>query len=185
MQQSVALSPSQTPSVFRSPSLAHFFDRVLPQATNKGEINELIEQANRHHPTTLSSAEAPTGIQKKNISEEGGGGDGKSALSFPSPQPPSGTKRLLRKREFTAGISDKETSFLDTCVYKGERFERENILEVRTHFKPTEKFQYTHFNSTRSLERFTKGEVLRLLRTNSSAKTFEENIHNFKSRLSN
>ena len=28
---------------------------------------------------------------------------------------------------FTAEISDKETTFLDTCVYKGERFKKENI----------------------------------------------------------
>ena len=28
--------------------------------------------------------------------------------------------------------------------YKGERFERD---DVRTHFKPTETFQYTHFSS--------------------------------------
>ena len=30
---------------------------------------------------------------------------------------------------------------------------------------------------------FTKGEALRLLRTNSSQKTFEENVTNFKQRL--
>ena len=34
-----------------------------------------------------------------------------------------------------------ETTFLDTTVYKGERFEKERILDVRTHFKPTETFQ--------------------------------------------
>ena len=47
----------------------------------------------------------------------------------------------------TAEISDKETTFLDTCIYKGERFERNAILDVRTHFKPTETFQYTDFTS--------------------------------------
>ena len=40
--------------------------------------------------------------------------------------------------KFTAEISDKETTFLDTCVYKGERFKKENILDVRSHFKPTD-----------------------------------------------
>ena len=32
--------------------------------------------------------------------------------------------------KFTADISDKEISFLDTCVYKGERFKKESILDV-------------------------------------------------------
>ena len=49
--------------------------------------------------------------------------------------------------KFTAEISDKETTFLDTYIYKGERFERDAILDARTHFKPTETFQYTHFGS--------------------------------------
>ena len=48
---------------------------------------------------------------------------------------------------FTAEISDKEITFLDTRVYKGARFEKESILDTRTHFKPTETFQYTHFKS--------------------------------------
>ena len=43
--------------------------------------------------------------------------------------------------KFTAEISDKETAFLDTYIYKGTRFERDAILDVRTHFKPTETFQ--------------------------------------------
>ena len=49
--------------------------------------------------------------------------------------------------KFTAEISQIETTFLDTTVYKGERFEKERILDVRTHFKSTETFQYTNFNS--------------------------------------
>ena len=95
VQQSVALSPSQTPAVFRSPSLARFFDRVLPQATNRGGINESIE---RHHPTTLSSAEAPTGIQKKNIS---GGGRTMRRARFLSPLP----NLLAAQRSFCGGDS--------------------------------------------------------------------------------
>ena len=49
--------------------------------------------------------------------------------------------------KFTADISDKEIIFLDTCIYKGARFEKEFILDTRTYFKPTETFQYTHFKS--------------------------------------
>ena len=44
---------------------------------------------------------------------------------------------------FTAEVSQLETTFLDTTVYKGERFEKEPILDVRTHYKPTETLQYT------------------------------------------
>jgi len=45
--------------------------------------------------------------------------------------------------KFTAEISETETTFLDTKVYKGVRFNKESILDVRTHFKSTETFQYT------------------------------------------
>ena len=46
--------------------------------------------------------------------------------------------------KFTAEISDTETNFSDTTVYKGERFLAESVLNVRTHFKPTETFQYRY-----------------------------------------
>ena len=88
--------------------------------------------------------------------------------------------------KFTAEISDKEINFLDTTVYKGERFHNQGILDIRTHFKPTETFQYTHFsfcNPHRVRKGLIKGESLRLLRTNSSGKSFYENIYNFKKRL--
>ena len=57
---------------------------------------------------------------------------------------------------------------------------------MRSHFKPTEPLQYTHYSSCHSpgvSKGFIKGEALRLLRTNSSKKTFEENIRNFRVRL--
>ena len=49
--------------------------------------------------------------------------------------------------KFTAEISETETTFLDTEVYKGVRFNKDSILKVRTHFKPTGKFQHTNFYS--------------------------------------
>ena len=88
--------------------------------------------------------------------------------------------------KFTAEISDKEINFLDTTVYKGERFHNQGILDIHTHFKPTETFQYTHFsfcNPHRVRKGLIKGESLGLLRSNSSAKPFYENIYNFKKRL--
>ena len=50
--------------------------------------------------------------------------------------------------KFTAEISESEATFLDTTIYKDERFTETGIPDVRTHFKPTEKFQYTHFKSS-------------------------------------
>ena len=83
--------------------------------------------------------------------------------------------------KFTAEISATEITFLDTCIYKGDRFKSESSLDVRTHFKPTEALQYmmfTHFSFCHS-PGFKKG----LLRTISSKRTFEENIKLFNQRL--
>ena len=88
--------------------------------------------------------------------------------------------------KFTAEVSQLKTTFLDTTVYKGERFEKEPILDVRTHYKPTETLQYTNYNSCHPAgvkKGFVKEEALRLLRTNSSKVMFEENIKNFRTRL--
>ena len=59
---------------------------------------------------------------------------------------------------------------------------------MRTHFKPTETLQYTNFYSCHPpgvTKGFIKGEALRLLKTNSSEITFEENMRNFSTRLKN
>ena len=37
--------------------------------------------------------------------------------------------------KFTAEISDTETVFLDTIIYKGTRFNEKSILDVKTHLK--------------------------------------------------
>ena len=88
--------------------------------------------------------------------------------------------------KFTAEISDKETTFLETNVLKGERFANESILDIKTHFKPAETFQYTHFSSCHPpgvKKGFIKGEALRLLRTNSSKTQFKAKISQFKAHL--
>ena len=86
--------------------------------------------------------------------------------------------------KFTAELSERETN-LFTTNGKGERFKTESVLDLRTHLKPTETFQYTHFSTcppsgvTRG---FIKGEheALRLLRTYS---LFEGSITNLKTHL--
>ena len=50
--------------------------------------------------------------------------------------------------KFTVEISEMETTFLDTSIYKGIRFQNNAVLDVRTHCKPTETIQYTHFSSS-------------------------------------
>ena len=47
----------------------------------------------------------------------------------------------------TAKISENEITILNTVVFKGERFIKESILDIKTHYKLTETFQYTHFTS--------------------------------------
>ena len=116
-------------------------DIISPWHTSR-DVEKFIEQANKHHPTII----------------------------------------------FTAEISSTDATFLDTTIYKGERFNKESVLDMRTHFKPTETFQYTFFATCHppgAKKGFVKGEALRqsLLRTNSSVKTFEENIATFKKHL--
>ena len=56
----------------------------------------------------------------------------------------------------------------------------------KTHFKPTETFQYIHFPSCHPLsvkKGFVKGEALRLLRTNSVKESFELKKLQFLTRL--
>ena len=72
--------------------------------------------------------------------------------------------------EFTAGITVSEANFLDTTIYKGEKFNRESVLNIRIHFKLTEIFQYTLYSTchppgANAKKRFAKGEALLLLRT--------------------
>lgn len=92
----------------------------------------------------------------------------------------------LENSHHPAEISDTETTFLDTVVYKGKRFHDQSILDIKTHFKPTETFQYTHFASSHPpgvKKGLVKSETHRPLLINSSNTTFEEHITKFKSRL--
>ena len=84
------------------------------------------------------------------------------------------------------GAGKKQKLVSISSQYWERRFHNQGILDIRTHFKPTETFQYTHFSSCNPhgvRKGLIKGEALRLLRTNSSAKSFYENIYNFKKRL--
>ena len=76
--------------------------------------------------------------------------------------------------------------FSNTEVFKGTRFNERNILDIRTHFKPTETFRIHSsllVNLLALKKGFVKGEALRLSRSNSDREFFETNKHNFKQRL--
>ena len=71
-------------------------------------------------------------------------------------------------------------------VYKGERFRNESILDVRTHHKPTETFQYTNFHSCHPpgvKKRIYQRRSVQNSQNNSSENTFEGHIKNFEIRL--
>jgi len=72
-------------------------------------------------------------------------------------------------------------------VYRGERFEKESILDVRVHLKPTKTLQDTHFISWHPpgvrIMGFFKGEDLRLLRTNSSQKLHLKKHYTIQTRI--
>ena len=86
--------------------------------------------------------------------------------------------------KFTAEVSD---TFLDTNVYKGERFAKQSILDIKTHSKANPTFQYTHFSSCHppGIKKgfILKGKALRLLRSNSSETAFKTTITQIKTNL--
>ena len=94
-------------------------------------------------------------------------------------------KKFHTTIKLTAEISEIETTFLDTIIYKGDRFRNDAILDIHTHYKPTETFQNTHFTLCHppGVKRgFITGETLRLLGTNYSGTMFEGNLSKFKLR---
>ena len=85
------------------------------------------------------------------------------------------------RRKLTTSGGRKKTK---TCFNLESIFHNQGILDIYTHFKPTETFQYTHFPSCDPYgvrKGLIKGEVLR--HPLNSAKFFYENIYNFKKRL--
>ena len=72
---------------------------------------------------------------------------------------------------------------LDMKLYKGARFHKESILDVEPYYKPTENFYSSHPRGV--TKGFIMGEGFRLLRTNSSQSTFEENMKSLEERLQN
>ena len=69
--------------------------------------------------------------------------------------------------KITAEISERETNFLVTIVYKGERFKEESVLDLRTHFNETLTSLHAtnmELKESSSKERFLDFSELTLLR---------------------
>ena len=66
--------------------------------------------------------------------------------------------------DFACSISESEITFLDTTIYKGERFMGSRILDNKSYIKTTNNFQYLHRSSSHPKSVFTglvKGECIR------------------------
>ena len=88
--------------------------------------------------------------------------------------------------KFTCEISTQQIDFLDTTVFKGPRFEKTGILDIKTHVKPTNKQLYVHAKSYHPKgckKGIITGEALRYLRTNSNEDTFKQWMSKHKSNL--
>lgn len=88
--------------------------------------------------------------------------------------------------KFTYELDLNSISFLDTTVYKGERFRKTGILDIKCFSKKTEKYQYLHRKSNHPhncFKSFIKGEGIRILRNTSSAKEYSERLHLFVEKL--
>ena len=96
---------------------------------------------------------------------------------------------LHERINFTAEFSTTEITFLDLSLYKGERFAKVGILDIKTHIKPTNIQQYIHASSAHppgTGQGIIKGELLRYLRINPNEATFqmykEKHVENMKKR---
>ena len=66
--------------------------------------------------------------------------------------------------KFSFGNSQQSVTFLDVEIFKGPRYDQQQIIDLRTHTKQTDTFQYLHRESchpTATFKWFVKGEILR------------------------
>ena len=76
-----------------------------------------------------------------------------------------------------------KATFSDATIYKGERFKKESVCHLRTHFKPTETFQYTCYTTCHPpgpKKALLKAKCYEPLRVNPSKEKFKENIRHLK-----
>ena len=94
--------------------------------------------------------------------------------------------RRHRTIKFTSEIDRSKAVFLDTRVYKGDRFRRNGVLDIETHFKATNKFQYLHYESSHpraTAKAVVLGECHRFLRSTSDPQRYAETVEKHTERL--
>lgn len=88
--------------------------------------------------------------------------------------------------KFKYEISTSQGTFLDTIVFKGKRFQQENILDFKPYVKPSEKFQYIHRQSSHPKSVFgglIKGELIRFVRTSTNKEDYTQRATLFREKL--
>ena len=63
----------------------------------------------------------------------------------------SSSRALMAYTQASTSPLNFEITFLDLCLYKGERFTKKGILDIRNHIKPTNTQQYVHASSATPL----------------------------------
>ena len=69
--------------------------------------------------------------------------------------------------KYTYELSHQSVHYLDITIFKGKRFADSHILDIAPYFKPTNRFQYLHFDSCHPSHTFKGlilGEAIRILR---------------------
>lgn len=87
---------------------------------------------------------------------------------------------------FKHTLSESSLEFLDITIYKGERFLRSNILDLKTFQKAQNLYQYLHYTSCHPESAYKGvviGECIRYIRTNSSPQNYSSQVHLFRGRL--
>ena len=88
--------------------------------------------------------------------------------------------------KFTHEWSKTEINFLDLTLYKGERFNNTQILDIKCFSKPCYTFQYLSRDSSHPNACFSgmvKGEAIRYIRNSSSETEYEKKLDFFISKL--
>ena len=88
--------------------------------------------------------------------------------------------------KFTYEISNDFIAFLDTNVFKGQRFKSQGVLDLETHFKETNSFLYLHRESCHSqhvFRGFVKAEAIRHKKITNSYEKLLRILTNFKIKL--
>ena len=88
--------------------------------------------------------------------------------------------------KFTYEIAETCITYLDTEVYKGKRFEEMKILDIKSHIKKTETFQYLPTSSAHPKHTFKNiiiGETIRHIRNNNNKEDLDKIISMLEEKL--